>query len=283
MNTIYFKLEEELKKKQQLFAKMDINMFDEIILKNIPQIYNFYNICEINNVQDGGNKLIDARKENNNKLYRIFMDSIFYDNLFKKTNYYNYANDMYYNKIINKFNLSYTNSVTIFLHLLDLKKYYTNYKTDEMVHNLNLNKKYDLILLIDRTFIPYHDDKYDKFINIIKDIIDNKLNTNGTIIFEMQIFYGNDEITNELLNVIIKKFKNVNISYFYNPFVSGLSTTIICNNKQNTNNKLNNNIIEKINKKLFESIEFNYNFIVKFLQFDDIMQKSITYKLMAKF
>jgi Xaa-Pro aminopeptidase len=210
------------------------------------------------------------------------MKEIFYDKLFKETNYLNYSFDMFYNKIKNHFDISYNNSVTIILKLMENMIYYTNYKTNELQYDIILKKKYDLILFIDRRYLPTKNN-YSEIIEIFDNIINNNLNKDGTFIFEMQILYGDDEITNKLLNNLVKNFDSISISYVYNPFISALASTIICHKKKKSNNIINQDILNMVIQKNNEAIEYNFNFVVKFLQFDDLLQKSIIYKLMSKF
>jgi len=275
MNTIYFKLEEELVKKQQSYAKLDINMFDEIILGNLPQLYNYYNLSD--SYQTGGSYDLDKYKI---KLFTRLVTDIFYKKLFKQTNYTIYKNKQIYDKLYKKYNFK-KNSITILNTQYD-DVYFKDYPTEEVLTNrAHITKKYDFINYIFKAGLP--DSAYNANIDYINELINNNLTENGDMLLEVNVFIGNNNITEKFLNNLIKQFKKVELFYFHDPLLLTISPKIIAINKQTTNNKLNIETYNKIINDINKASEYNYNFINKFILFDDLLKQGMIYKLMGKF
>ena len=275
MNTIYFKLEEELKKKQEKYTKLDINMFDEIILGNMPNIYNYYNLT--NNNQKGGSYNVDKYKI---KLYTPLITDLFYKKIFKTTNYTNYKNKMIYEKLYKKYNFK-NNSITLLNTQYD-DVYFKDYPTKEiLINDIKIKKHYDFINYIFKASVS-NDTTYNTVIEYINDIINN-LNDNGDMIIEINIFLGNDHITDEFMNNLVKQFEKVDIFYFHDPTLLTIAPKIICINKQKSDYIFNKTKYEEIINEINKASEYNYNFIKKFILYDDLLKESILYKLMTKF
>ena len=275
MNTIYFKLEEELKKKQEKYTKLDINMFDEIILGNMPNIYNYYNLT--NNNQKGGSYNVDKYKI---KLYTPLITDLFYKKIFKTTNYTNYKNKMIYEKLYKKYNFK-NNSITLLNTQYD-DVYFKDYPTKEiLINDIKIKKHYDFINYIFKASVS-NDATYNTVIEYVNDIINN-LNDNGDMIIEINIFLGNNHITDEFMNNLVKQFEKVDIFYFHDPTLLTIAPKIICINKQKSDNIFNKTKYEEIINEINKASEYNYNFIKKFILYDDLLKESILYKLMTKF
>ena len=103
------------------------------------------------------------------------------------------------------------------------------------------------------------------------------------MILEINVFFGNDNITKEFMNNLVKQFDKIHLFYFHDPILLAVSPKIICINKQKNNNIFNKKKYEEIINEINKASEYNYNFIGKFILYDDILKESILYKLMAKF
>ena len=278
MNTIYFKLEEELRKKQEKYTKLDINMFDEIILGNIPNLYNYYNITNISSAQKGGKYEIDNYKI---KLFTPLITDLFYKKIFKSTNYTNYKNKIIYDKLFKKYNFK-NNSITLLNTQYD-DVYFKDYSTKELlINDIQIKKKYDFINYIFKASIT-NDSTYETTIEYVNYLIKNNLNDDGDMIIEINIFLGNENITHNFMDNLVKQFKNVDLFYFHDPTLLTIVPKIICIGKQKTNYTFNNHMYKQIINDINKASEYNYNFIKKFILYDDLLKESILYKLMTKF
>ena len=245
MNTIYFKLEEELKKKQQTYIKMDFNLFDEIILGNLPNIYNFYDLTESDNKnQEGGSYDLNKYEKYKIKLFHPLINDLFYKKLYVKTNYIYYKNKMTYYKLCKKYHFR-DNSITLFnTQFYDI--YFKDYPTKEILFNdIKIKKQYDFINYIFRASIS-NDEIYKTTIEYVNDIIKNNLNDKGDMILEINVFFGNDNITKEFMNNLVKQFDKIHLFYFHDPILLAVSPKIICINKQKNNNIFNKKKYEEI-------------------------------------
>ena len=303
MNTIYFKLEEEIQKKQQTYAKMDINMFDEIILGNMPNIYNFFKLNvsssdqltydqltyndQLTYDQKGGN-FLDKREKYRSKLFRLLINDVLYKNIFAKTNYLKYKNKMLINYIYTKFNINLKNSIAIVTLREDkIDDYNIDYKTTKIqVNDLKIKDKYDFICFSFKLSITNNYELYSESEKYLNDIVSKNINKGGNLLLELQFTRSDAQVTSTLFNNLLKQFEHLYLIYMYDPFILGLSPRLLCMNKENYENYknvLNNDQYELFLKKMDDALEFNYTFINYFLLYDDVLRESIIYKIMSKF
>ena len=252
MNTIYFKLEDEIKKKQEKYTKLDINMFDEIILSNLPKLYNYYDLVESMQNQKGGKYDIDNYKI---KLFTPLVTDIFYKKIFKSTNYTNYKNKMIYDKLYKKYNFK-NNSITL-LNTQYNDVYFKDYPTKEfLINDIKIKKQYDFINYIFKASIS-NESTYKTTIEYINELIKNNLNNSGDMIIELNIFLGNDNITEELMNNLVKHFDKVHIFYFHDPTLLTIAPKIICINNQKNNHNFNKKKYEQLINDINKASEYN--------------------------
>ena len=282
MNTIYFKLEEEIKKKQQKYSKMDINMFDEIILGHMPPPYNYFEISKPNDMkQKGGNQYESYIDKYRAKLYTPLITDLFYNKIFNKTNYSKYKNKKLFDYIYDKFKIKTNNSVSIYNNQISVTKQEKEFMTEKTTSSIKLDKLYNLIIFTYN--LTLDDTDYKTIIDSLTDIIHKNINDDGNLIIGLNILFSDDKLNETLFKLLITNFKNIHIYYLHDPLSLSIAPKIICINKQKNDNIFDQNNYELFVKKAYDAIEYNYNFIHNFLLYDDILQESIIYKIMSKF
>lgn len=315
MNTIFFELEEHIRKRKLFIMpyNFSFNMFDEIILQNIPELFNYILINDgtendthiITTTSTSTTSTTQNISENNETPYQIslkyreeyytnlrfkqkklftrFVYTEFFKKLFMKTNYHTYQHNRYFDKTYKKFNIKLDNSITLFNIFTDPKYFNIDYQTNEKkINNMNINENFDFIVFSYRADLEIYD-YYNICINAAIELILTHLNKKGNIILETNILMGDFALTTKYLTFLSKNFEHVYLSYIIDPLLLSIAVKIICLNKSESNKLFNSKTLDKLYVNVQKIVDYNYNFLYHFLDFDDIVRESIIYKLMGKF
>lgn len=272
------KIEEKIKERHKIYEVIDINVFEEMMLQQMPKIHNFFKISmkhnKHNKNQEGGNiNYIEKMNKYKIELYNVLVSDTFFNKLFVKTNYTNYKNQIRNNMIKNKFDIT---SIDKYTHV--------SIKGENLMHDLINDKlKYNNIEFKYNIQIKKNVDTYKQLIDYIINIINNNLMDNGNMIIQLNVFASDTEYSLKFANVLIKNFKNVYMYVFFDPLIMSSSPFFICINKQISNKILNQQTYDKIFNISYDNLDYTYQFINKFLLYDDLLKESICYKIMAKF